>query len=182
MDASIGVPTPVVRHRNGFSFHEKAELAYCCTARIYGMKTILKLLGSVLVGVVTFVVVGGGVTAMLAPYIWLSAMLGIPIGLAAGVAAIALTYMGLTYREEVVASGAASERTISRLKATGAGTVAFVVAGGLTLTALWSQAIGLAAAILTGALPVGILTAVIVVYLVLRRSRPQVPPDGPTAQ
>ncbi|SFC08873.1 hypothetical protein SAMN05444422_104202 [Halobiforma haloterrestris] len=133
------------------------------------MNTVLKLVGSLLVGVLAFLVVGIGVTEALDPYVWPSLMLGLPAGLVAGAALTPLTYLGLTYREEVVATGQPSERTARRFWATLAGIFGFVAGGGLAMGVLSTGAVGLATAMLFGGLPVGIVTAALAAYLVARR-------------
>lgn len=57
------------------------------------MDTIATSLSSLLVGVLSFVVVGVGVTEALAPYIWPSALIGVPVGLLAGAISIPITYL-----------------------------------------------------------------------------------------
>jgi len=52
---------------------------------------LITYLGSLLVGVLGFLAVGIGVTVALEPYVWLSAMLGLPAGLIAGTALLLLT-------------------------------------------------------------------------------------------
>jgi len=75
----------------------------------------IKRLGSLLVGVLSFLAVGISVTEALEPYVWPSAMLGLPAGLIAGTALLPLTYLGLTYWEERTATGTASPETSRRL-------------------------------------------------------------------
>ncbi|APW99605.1 hypothetical protein CHINAEXTREME_18325 [Halobiforma lacisalsi AJ5] len=135
------------------------------------MNTVLKLVGSLFVGVLAFLVVGIGVTEALDPYVWPSLMLGLPAGLVAGIALIPLTYLGFTYREEVAATGQASERTARRLRATVAGIAGFVVGGGLATAALSTGAVGLATAMLFGGLPVGLVVAAVAAFLASRRGR-----------
>lgn len=135
------------------------------------MNTTLKIVASLFAGVLGFLLVGVGVTEALDPYVWPSAMLGLPAGLTAGVATVLLSYPALTYREEIAADGEPSERTVRRLRATVAGIVGFVVGGGLATVVLWTQVVGLATAILAGGLPVGLLGAALAAYLGYRRGR-----------
>lgn len=61
-------------------------------------RTILAAVGSLLVGGVTFVVVALGVTAALDPYVWPSALLGLPAGAIGGVGVAVLAFHLLTRR------------------------------------------------------------------------------------
>ncbi|MBZ6496887.1 hypothetical protein [Natrinema longum] len=133
------------------------------------MNTVLKIAGSLFVGVLGVLVVGIGVTEALAPYVWPSAMLGLPAGLAAAIALVPLTYLGLTYREERTATGRPSERTLRRFWATVAAIGGFVGGGGLAMAVLWTQAVGLATAMLVGGLPVGVVIGALAAFLVSRR-------------
>lgn len=133
------------------------------------MSTVVKLLGSLFVGVVGFLAVGIGVTEALDPYVWPSLMLGLPAGLVAGVALALLAFLGLTYREEVAATGRASERTMRRLRGAVGGILGFVAGGGIAMAILWTQAVGLATAMLFGGLPVGIVVAALAAFLAARR-------------
>lgn len=133
------------------------------------MNTYLKAAASLLAGLVVALAVGIGVTAALAPYIWLSPMLGIPAGLVAGVATVALAYLGLTYREERAAHGQASSLTVVRLWATVAAVVAFVLVGGAATWLLTLGTMGLASAMLTVGGPVGTGAALVAAYLTARR-------------
>lgn len=146
------------------------------------MNTVLKIVGSLLVGVLGFLAVGIGVTEALDPYVWPSAMLGLPAGLTAGIALVPLTYLGLTYREEIAATGQASERTARRFWTTVAAIGGFAAGGGLAMAVLWTQAVGLATAMIFGGLPVGIVTAALAAYLVSRRVRADpAAPESPPA-
>ncbi|WP_254769126.1 hypothetical protein [Salinilacihabitans rarus] len=137
------------------------------------MNTVLKIVGSLFVGVLGFVVAAVAVTEALAPHVWPSAMVGLPVGLVIGVALIPLTYLGLTYRAERAAGGP-TERTARRFRATAAAFVGFVVGGGLATAVLATQAVGLATAMLFGGFPVGVVAAAVAAYLVSRRR----PSDG----
>jgi len=98
-------------------------------------------------------------------------MLGVPAGVAAGVAAIPLVFFGIAYRSERRNTGRASERTRRHLSITVAAIGGFVVGSGLALAVAMTQAIGLATAILVAALPAGVLTAVVAAIVVARRYR-----------
>ena len=60
------------------------------------MKTLPKILLALLVGIFAFAIVGVGVTAALDPYIWPSAIVGLPLGVLAGALAAFATsrYLG----------------------------------------------------------------------------------------
>ncbi|WP_265109907.1 hypothetical protein [Halosolutus halophilus] len=144
------------------------------------MNTAIKIAGSLFVGVLGFLGVGIGVTEALAPHVWPSAMLGLPAGLTIGLALVPLTYLGITYREERAATGHPSVRTARRFWATVAAIGGFVGGGGLAMAVLWTQAVGLATAMLFGGLPVGVVTAVLAAYLVFRRDGTgRASPDSP---
>ena len=64
------------------------------------MRTILKATVSLLVGFLAFVGIGVSVTEILAPHIWPSAMIGLPTGIFAGIVAVPLTYLAVTYWSE----------------------------------------------------------------------------------
>ena len=146
------------------------------------MAEFTRAIGSLVVGGIAFVVVGVGVAEGLAPYVWPSAMLGLPAGLAAGVATVAMAYLGLTYRTERAETGRASTRTVAWFWATAAATLAFVLAGGAAMFVLSAGAVGLATAMLFGGLPVGFVAALVAGYVVDRRVRVRHPPRGPTPQ
>lgn len=133
------------------------------------MNNYVKGIASLFVGVLGFVVVGVGVTKLLDPYVWPSLMLGLPLGLVAGIALIPLTYLGVTYWEEQRATGTVSLKTVRRFWTTTATLLGFVAGGGLAVVVLSTQAMGLASAILLGGLPIGIVSGVLVAFLVYRR-------------
>lgn len=133
------------------------------------MNTILKAVASVFVGALALVLVGGGVTAVLDPYVWPALMLGLPAGLVAGLFAVPLTYLGLTYWAERAESGRASARTSRRFWALVGGVAGFVVGGGLAMAVLATQAVGVASAMLFGGFPVGFVAAALAAFLVFRR-------------
>jgi hypothetical protein len=56
------------------------------------------VLVSLVAGLVTFVAVGLGVTEVLDPYVWPSALVGLPVGAILGVAVSVLGYHVLTTR------------------------------------------------------------------------------------
>jgi hypothetical protein len=135
------------------------------------MNRYSKTAASLLVGVCGFLGVGVAVTELLAPYVWPSVMLGMPVGLVIGIALVPLTYLGVTSWEERRATGAASETTVRRFWTTTAALVGFVVGGGVAVVALATQAVGLASAILLAGLPVGVISGGLAAYLVFRRTQ-----------
>lgn len=144
------------------------------------MDKLTRVIGSLIAGTVASVAVGVGVTEALAPYVWPSAMLGLPAGIVAGVAAAALGFLWLTARTERARVGRASSRTTSRLWATGAAVLAFVLVGGAATFVLAAGSVGVATALLTGGLPIGLVAAALAGYLTSRRIRTRNPPGEPT--
>mgnify|MGYP000135606211 CR=1 FL=1 len=145
------------------------------------MNTFVKSLASLLAAVLVFAAVGIGVTALLDPYLWPSAMLGLPAGLLAGTVALPLTYLGLTYRDEQRETGRASARTRRRLRTLAGATAGFLVVGGLALAVVWTQAVAFAGAMLFVGVPAGLVGAVVGGYLAFRRSPVDRQPPEPTA-
>ena len=145
------------------------------------MNTLVKSLASLLVGVLAFAVVGVGVTALLDPYVWPSALLGLPAGLVAGTVALPLTYLGVTYWSERRETGRASAKTRRRLRTLVGATAGFLVVGGLSMAVVWTMAVGLATAIVFVGVPAGLLGAVVAGYLAFRRSPVDRQPPEPTA-
>lgn len=133
------------------------------------MNKYMKIFVSLLVGLLGFVAVGIAVTELLDPYIWPSLMLGVPIGLVVGIAFIPLTYLGITYWDERRTTGAASQKTVRRLWTGMAALLGFLIGGGLAVAILSAQGMGLASAILLAGFPAGIVSGVLVGYLVYRR-------------
>lgn len=142
------------------------------------MNKILKSVASLVAGVFAFVVVGVGVTAALDPYVWPSAILGLPAGIAAGLVVFPFTFLGLTYWSEQREEGQASPTTRRRLWTLAWATAGFVVGAGLGMAVISTQAVGLSAALLFAGFPFGVLTAVIVGYLAFRRKTVDRRPPG----
>jgi hypothetical protein len=69
---------------------------------------LVTVLLSLVAGLVTFVVVGLGVTEVLDPYIWSSALVGLPVGAILGVAISVLGYHVLTTRGRLRAGDGSS--------------------------------------------------------------------------
>jgi hypothetical protein len=146
------------------------------------MNKLVKSITSLLVGMLAFAVVGIGVTEALAPYVWPSAMLGLPAGLIAGAVALPLTYLGLTYWSERRETGEASAKTRRRLRTLAGATVGFVGGGGLAVAVVSTQAVPLASAMLFAGFPVGVLSAMVVGYLAYRRGPVEKQPPNSTPQ
>lgn len=138
-----------------------------------------RFLVSLFGGLVAALAVGVGVTAALDPYLWPSALVGLPAGVVAGVTALPLTYFGLAYLAER-RRGRVSTSTAARLWATVAAVGAFVGAGGLAVALLWTLAVGLATALLLGGV-VGVVAAAVAALAVSRRVRRRPPSPGTTA-
>jgi hypothetical protein len=144
------------------------------------MHTIARAIVSLLAGVLSFAVVGVGVTEALAPHIWLSAMIGLPAGLIAGAIATPLTYLGLIYWSEHREMGRASATTRRRLRTLLGASAGFVVGGGGAVVLLSTQALPLASSLLFAGLPIGLLSALVVGYLTFRRGPRDGAPSGST--
>ena len=134
------------------------------------MNKLIKSAVSLLAGLLAAAVVGVGVTEVLTPHIWPAAMVGLPVGLVAGAVAVPLAYLGLTYRSERQSLGRASATTRRRLRTLLGATAGFVLGGAVGMSVLWTQAVGLAAAMLFVGLPAGLFAAAVAGYLAFRRS------------
>lgn len=132
---------------------------------------------SLLAGGAAFLVGTVAVTEALSPYVWPSLLVGLPVGLVAGLSTVALTYVGLGYRREHRGTGAVSTGTRRRLQATVAAVVAGMVVGGATVGGLATAALGLALALLAG-IGVGLVAAVVAATLVWVRTRDDGDPLG----
>lgn len=145
------------------------------------MVRVLRAAGSLLAGALAFLAVAIAVTAVLDPYVWPSALIGLPAGVVAAVATVPLVYLGVTYWQER-AAGQPTGRTRRRLRITAAAVAGFVVGGLLVVVALSAGAVGVATAILLGGLPAGLLSAAAAAYLVARHDRQNRPPPGSTTE
>ena len=135
------------------------------------MNRLPRALLSVAVGVLVFLGVTIAVTEGLAPYVWPSLMVGVPVGGVAGVAAVPLAVFGLAARAERRQTGRVRKRTRRDLSTTAAVLGGFVVGGALAFAAAMTQAIGLATTMLVVAVPAGLLTATVAGIVVARRHR-----------
>jgi len=141
------------------------------------MVRLLRAAGSVLAGALVFLAVAVAVTALLDPYVWPSALLGLPAGVVAAVATVPFVYLGATYWHER-AAGQPTGETRRRLRITAAAVAGFVLGGVLVTVALSAGAVGVATAMLLGGLPAGLLAAAAAAYLVARRDRGERSPPG----
>lgn len=123
------------------------------------MNRTIRLLGSLAVGIVALVAVGVGVTALLDPYVWPSAMLGIPAGVVAGVSAVVLLYAGLTVRDERERTGSLSPRTRTLALASVGGVAGLAGAVAVSAVALVGLGMGLASAMLFVGVPAALVLA-----------------------
>lgn len=123
------------------------------------LETLVRIVGSSVVGVVAFVAVTVLVTAGLEPYVWPSLLVGLPAGIAAGVAAFALAILGTRYYAERGTETGVSRRTTVRLWAALGALGSFVVGGvlGTAAVVLWGG--GLASGLAFVGLPIGLLAA-----------------------
>ena len=156
---------------------QKCRYSHIIPRRYTPMYRYLKGVASLTVGALGLVTVGIGVTELLAPYVWPSSMLGLPIGTVFGVALVAITYLGLTYWEERRATGTASRDTVRRFWTTTAGFLGFVTGGGLAVV-VSTQVTGLLSAILLVGLPVGLVSGALAASLVFRRDWERRPPPA----
>ncbi|WP_221625607.1 hypothetical protein [Halobellus ruber] len=129
---------------------------------------------SLSVGALGFIGAGAGVTELLDPHVWPSVLLGLPVGFVVGVVLVAFRYLGLTYWDERLRTGTASQDTVRRFRTTTAALLGFVTGGGLAVV-LSTQAMGLASAVL-----VGIRSGAPAAYVTFRRDRERrSPPTSP---
>ena len=137
---------------------------------------------SLATGIVAFVVVGVAVSELLVSYIWPSTMVGLPAGVFAGTVSILLTYLGLTYWDERRTTGEASPTTRRRLRTLFGAIVGFVVGGVLTVSVLWTMAVGLGTAMFFVGVPVGLLSAVVAGFIAFRWNTDEHRPPDSTNQ
>jgi hypothetical protein len=134
---------------------------------------------SVVAGVLAFIGVGAGVTELLAPHIWPSALLGLPAGLLAGAITMPLTYLSVAYLEERQTTGHASERTRRRLQLFGSAITAFLLGGGLALGLLFAANVGIATGmVISGGIGAVVATAVVGILATRQPPRPRQDPNA----
>ncbi len=125
---------------------------------------------SLALGVVAFVVTTVAVTAGFEPQIEFSLLIGLPMGVTAGLTAFFAGSVLLWYRDRT-AAGAVSGRAV-RLRAAALAAVAdflAVAAAGVGLYVVASDSIGIG--LLVAGLPVTVVLAAVVGYLVAGRDR-----------
>lgn len=143
---------------------------------------LLRVFGSLAVGVVCFLVVGAAATVGFVRWIELSLMLGIPMGLTAGLTGLVATYVVLEYRTARTA-GTVTDPIVGRLWTGLAAVVAYVLATlvGLGLFFLGDGDDGVF--VLLFGLPVAVLGGALLAYVTARvtrraRPRPPAPPES----
>ena len=146
------------------------------------MNTVYRAVGSILVGTLCFVLVGASVTVGMVRWIELSLMVGIPMGLSAGLTALLATYAALEYRERR-ASGSVSRPVVRRLWTASGAVVAYVLASvvGFVLFFFGNGDDGVW--VLLFGLPIVVLSGALVAYVGARvargsKPRPPAPPQG----
>jgi hypothetical protein len=141
------------------------------------MNTIARVIVSILVGVVAFALVTVGVTSGLQPRIEFSLIVGLPMGVFAGITAVGATYAELAYRgrraTDTITPAARRGRWAAGVAVLAYALVA-VVGLALYLLADVSAALGL----LTVGLPVALVVAAGIGYFAAR-GRPPAGSDGP---
>lgn len=136
---------------------------------------LAKVAIALLAGVSALLVVGGGVAAALEPYVWPSVLVGLPVGTTAGVVALVLVYLGLSFRTEQ-AVGEVSRDTAIRLRAAVAAAVAMAVAGVLAAGSFFLVDRTWGIRLLVAGPPIA---AVLVGFLAARRLRRRGEPERP---
>ncbi|MDS0222535.1 hypothetical protein NDI54_14415 [Haloarcula sp. S1AR25-5A] len=134
------------------------------------MNTYVRLVVALLVGALAFAITTVSVTSGFEPQIEFSLLIGLPMGLSAGLTALFAGYVLLWHRDRA-AAGAVSERAV-RLRMAALAAVAdfFVVTiVGVALYVLASGSLGIG--LLVAGLPVTLLLAAAVGYLVADGNR-----------
>jgi len=134
------------------------------------MRSLARLVVSLFVGALGGLFVAVAVTAVLDPYLWPSAIVGLPVAVLVGVALVALSHAGLTLQAERRAGGVTAQ-TRRRSWATLAAVLGGGIGVGLGTVIAWRQALGVAAGVLAFGLPGGVIGAIVGVALVYWRSR-----------
>lgn len=134
------------------------------------MRSLARLIVSLLIGGLGGLFVAVAVTAVLDPYIWPSAIVGLPVGVLVAVALMALSHAGLTLQAERRAGGVTAQ-TRRRSWATLAAILGGGIGVGLGVIIAWRQALGVTAGLLAFGLPGGVVGALLGAALVYWRSR-----------
>ena len=129
------------------------------------MRSLARLIVSLLIGGLGGLFVAVAVTAVLDPYIWPSAIVGLPVGIFVAVALVALSHAGLTLQAERRAGGVTAQ-TRRRSWATLAAVLGGGIGIGMGVIIAWQQALGVAAGLLALGLPGGVVGALLGVALV----------------
>ncbi|WP_267639555.1 hypothetical protein [Haloarchaeobius amylolyticus] len=134
------------------------------------MKTIVRALVAVLAAILGFVLTTVGVTALLAPQIEFSLLVGLPVGVYAGLTALFATFVGLWYRDQT-ATGTPTEGVTRGLWAAGGAVLGFLgtVAFGLGLYLGAGMSMGLT--VLLFGVPAVLLVAGVVGFVAARLDR-----------
>jgi hypothetical protein len=128
------------------------------------MHVVLRAAISLLVAIVAFGIATVGITAALQPRIEFSLLVGLPVGVFAGLTALFAAYVRLRYRDErAKESPSWSMRRWSRAAVAAVLALVVVTALGLALYALGS--LGFAVGVLTVGLPVTVPVAAVAGYL-----------------
>lgn len=134
------------------------------------MNRYVRAITALILGVVAFAVTTVAVTAGFEPQIEFSLLVGLPVGVAAGATALFAGYVLLWYRERE-AAGTVSTRAVRLRLAALATVVDFlaVTAVGVGLYVLAGSGLGIG--LLVAGLPVTLLLAAVVGYLLAGRDR-----------
>lgn len=128
------------------------------------MKTLSRVLLSLLVGAVAFGVAAVLTTAGFEPWIELSLVVGVPVGISAGLTATFLTYAGLRFRE-LPADSVDRRFAKGMLGAAIAAAVGFVVVTALGVAVFFLGDRSLGVGVLVAGLPVALVLAAVVGYV-----------------
>lgn len=133
------------------------------------MNTVTRVVAGLLAGVVGFAVAAVAVTAGFEPRVEFSLLIGLPVGLYAGLTALFATYVGLWYRDRD-GDGSASRSAARRLRAAVAAVAAFVLVAAVGVAVFFLASASAGIALLVVGLPVTLVVAAIAGYLLAGRS------------
>ncbi|MUV56325.1 hypothetical protein [Halogeometricum sp. CBA1124] len=128
------------------------------------MNTFARIAIALVVGSLGFAVVAVGITAALEPWVAFSLIVGLPVGLSAGLTAAFATYAGLRYRDQV-RRGSVSNSAVRTLWAGITAVLDFVTVTALGLTVYFLVDGSLGIGLLVVGLPVTLLLAAVAGYL-----------------
>ncbi|WP_439026412.1 hypothetical protein [Haloarchaeobius sp. DT45] len=134
------------------------------------MNTFVRVLVALVAGILGFAVVTVAVTVGFAPEIEFSLLIGLPMGVYAGLTTVFATYAGLWYRDQV-AAGPATERATRVLWSAAAAVAAFVVTTvlGVLLYLVFDVSIGIGVLVL--GVPAVVFVAAVGGYIAARTGR-----------